>query len=362
MKRVELNSMVWQRLPLGEQGKWQPWGLSILLHMGLALSLVVFWMSGQEAANVEARKGEIVLTIVSNDTLTTNYLTLAESVPSPRVEEMERFPNALSSSVASVESALDNERPPAIAVGELSEMEASRGDLGLPLPGLANPNETLRWGKGSLSFESNGRSTEDQKRLEEEQAYVASRQPIGEPISISVFGSGTLTGRSFVFLIDQSDSMGSGGLGVLEACITELSREIEKLAEYHQFQIVTYNDRTTAMGRKNLLPATPDHKRQVEPFLGNLVAVGGTNHEGGLMVGLSYEPDIVVLISDGGEPDLSDKRLESIGRLVPSKTQIHCLQFGVGQLTNETNSFMKRLATQNRGSYRYIDVSKWKKN
>jgi hypothetical protein len=156
--------------------------------------------------------------------------------------------------------------------------------------------------------------------------------------------------------------MGSGGLGVLEASKSELQREIDKLHDYHQFQIVAYNEHTSVIGRRRLLAASDQNKRGVAAFIGGLIAAGGTNHKGGLMVALGFEPDVIVLISDGGEPALDENSLNLIQRVSRGQTQIHCLQFGIGSQPPETSTFMRRLADQNQGSYRYVDVSQWSAN
>jgi hypothetical protein len=205
-------------------------------------------------------------------------------------------------------------------------------------------------------------SKEDLLALAQEQALVSARKPRGEPVSLSVFGSERFSGRKFVFLLDQSDSMGSGGLGVLEASKSELDREIAKLLDFHEFQIVAYNDRTSMIARRRLLPATAKNKLLISAFLDGLVAVGGTEHRGGLMVALGLEPDVIVLISDGGDPALTERDLSLVTNLAKGKTQIHCLQFGAGANPEVANDFMRKLAAQTAGSFRYIDVSQWEQN
>jgi len=66
-----------------------------------------------------------------------------------------------------------------------------------------------------------------------------------------------------------------------------------------------------------------------------------------------------MFMTDGGSPDLTPGEIKQVKKLAGNKTQIHCLQFGSGSL-QQTTSFMKKIALQNQGSFRYIDVNKWR--
>ena len=92
-------------------------------------------------------------------------------------------------------------------------------------------------------------------------------------------------------------------------------------------------------------------------FIDNLAAFGGTEHEGALITALSMDPDVVVLLTDGGLPWLNESQLRRISRAAGG-TQIHCVQFGSGPPQNR-NNFMQELARQNSGTFRYVDVTGW---
>ena len=193
--------------------------------------------------------------------------------------------------------------------------------------------------------------------LAAESAAFEARRPKGPATSLSVFGSGQMTGRKFVFVIDRSKSMGSQGLNVLTAAASELGAAINSLEDHHQFQIVAYHHIPITIGPRQLLNATEDHKGEVANFIANLAAFGGTEHEGALFTALSMNPDVVVLLTDGGLPVLNESQLMRIRRAADG-AQIHCIQFGSGP-SQSSNTFMRQLAGQNVGSYRYIDVSTW---
>jgi hypothetical protein len=202
-------------------------------------------------------------------------------------------------------------------------------------------------------------SDDDLKLIQSDQKLIKDRRPKGSPTTISVFGSGDLTGRQFVFLIDRSKSMGEQGLGVLEQARIELTSAINALSDNHSFQIVVYHNSTGTLGKRKLLPATKQNKARVTEYLQNVMAFGGTNHERGLYSAMAYDPDIIVMMTDGGSPDLNDGQIDVIRRSA-SDTQIHTLQFGLGD-ASAANHFLKRLANKTGGTYRYIDVRSWRK-
>jgi len=122
---------------------------------------------------------------------------------------------------------------------------------------------------------------------------------------------------------------------------------------------VGYHERTVTMSSRNLLDATKANQQQVAGYIGSLAAFGGTEHENGLVAALTFQPDVVVLMTDGGYPELNAGQLRLIERMAGKKTEIHCIQFGIGPLQT-TQNFMMKLASQNNGSFRYIDVNHWK--
>ena len=201
-------------------------------------------------------------------------------------------------------------------------------------------------------------SAEELRQLEAESKMLQARMPKGSPTSISVFGSGNMTGRSFVFVIDRSQSMGEQGLGVLEEAASQLQSAVDTLEENHRFQVVAYHHGTVTIGKRKLLSATKDKKKLVKEFIEGLAAFGGTEHESALISALSFKPDVIVFLTDGGYPPLNQSQQRAIKRIARAKTQIHCIQFGSGPIQNR-NNFMSELALNNQGTYKYVDVRKW---
>ena len=329
-----------------ERRKWYPLGMSFVLHAAFTLLLVCWFFSNPPRQSEQrTRRGGIVIA-VDNADQPPEYLT-EESVLDNLTEEAQptTAPPVAASSAPTI--ALETVHLPervGFVPAESLVLDASQMSV---VPGKSDLKSEYQL------------SPEDLKMIEADRKLIKSRQPVGNPTSISVFGSGQLTGRDFVFVLDRSKSMGSSGLGVLTASRTELSSAIAGLEAHHHFQIVGYHDRTVTMSRRQLLPADDTHKAMVAEFIGNLVAFGGTEHENGLLAALAFQPDVIVLMTDGGYPELNSGQLKLIQRLAGDKTEIHCLQFGAGPKSPKRN-FMSTLAEQNHGRFQYIDVNQWK--
>jgi hypothetical protein len=192
--------------------------------------------------------------------------------------------------------------------------------------------------------------------IADEQAKMRAAAARGPTTKLSVFGSKEATGGSFVFLIDRSQSMGVGGLGVLQDAEEELVRVLKGLEAAHRFQVVVYHDKTVYLERRELLPATDANKALVPGFLGSKAAFGATGHELALMSALSLKPDVIFLLTDGGEPTLNDQEIRALAKLAVPRTSIHCIQFGTGPL-QDSNNFLARLAAATGGEYGYVDVN-----
>lgn len=192
--------------------------------------------------------------------------------------------------------------------------------------------------------------------IADEQARLRAAAARGPTTKLSVFGSKEATGGSFVFLIDRSQSMGVGGLGVLQDAEEELVRVLRGLEATHLFQVVVYHDKTVYLERRELLPATDANKALVPGFLSSKAAFGATGHELAVMSALSLAPDVIFLLTDGGEPALNDQEIRAIAKLAVPRTSIHCIQFGTGPL-QDSNNFLARLAAATGGEYGYVDVN-----
>jgi hypothetical protein len=183
--------------------------------------------------------------------------------------------------------------------------------------------------------------------------------PVGPPTQVSLFGSAPAAGHSFVFVIDRSQSMGEAGLGVLRAAEGELTRALSSLRANHKFQIIAYNKTPTPFHARGLAPADESNKEKAMAYVRDLVALGGTGHFAALQSAIRLEPDVVFLLTDGGDPRLTNPEVDEIARRAGRRTRITCLQFGFGPSPDD-NSAMRILAERTGGNYKYNDMSQRK--
>jgi hypothetical protein len=136
-----------------------------------------------------------------------------------------------------------------------------------------------------------------------------------------------------------------------------LLRALRVLDPRHRFQVIAYHHQCLYLLQPRLLLATQENMLAISGHLNGLAAFGGTDHEQALVTALSLRPDVIFLLSDGGEPDLSGAARQRIQRMAQGRTSIHCVQFGF-RAAPPTESFLQRLATENGGGYRYVDMSR----
>jgi len=184
---------------------------------------------------------------------------------------------------------------------------------------------------------------------------VAAPRHAGPPATITPFGRARVTGRSFVFVIDVSQSMGPGGIGALAAAERELKVVLADLEPHHRFQIIAYNQRVQYLNLKGLLPATEANRRRADRFLAGVAPHGGTQHVRGILAALHYRPDAVILLTDAEDPWPNDAQVRTMVERAGGRTAIHCLQFGEGR-GRQPREFMQRLARLTGGSDGYVDV------
>lgn len=325
---------------------WRSLGLSFFFHLLLVVFLLLFGFSAQRRGTEgELRRTGIVLA-------SQNQLNQTEYLDEKDLAEEQESEAESSQTVEAASSP-----PPALNV-EFEQPD--RPDL----PGFSDfdsqtdVNQMVDNASNNASFEQTLNEA-DLKAIAADQRYLASKAPKGNPTTISVFGTGGLNGRSFVFVLDRSKSMGSQGLGVIQAARSELSAAISELDKTHSFQIVAYHEQTVTMNERRMLPGTAGNKKDVPNFIGGLAAYGPTNHLNGLTAAAAFQPDIVVFMTDGGYPELNESELKLVKRMMPRTCQVHCIQFGMGSQQVKSN-FMSRLASSTGGSYRYINVKQWK--
>ena len=282
-------------------------------------------------------------------TASENYLTEADFEDPADTDTSESSPSP---------SAIENSAPPVLDLPPIPDLPGPLADappMDLPVDARAIVDQP-QTSRVEVPFEL---SQDELDRFAADRQRFAAAAPKGAATAISIFGDTKMTGRKFIFVLDRSQSMGNQGLGVIRAARNELTRAVSELQDNHEFQIVAYHDRTVMIGKRELLPATEENKNRVGPFIDQLVAIGSTQHKYGIMAALSCKPDAIVLLTDGGYPGLSTSDLKTI-RQQARGIEIHSIEFGSGPSQKSIN-FMTKLAKENGGTYRYVDVNHWRR-
>src|SRR5207253_1174338 len=142
----------------------------------------------------------------------------------------------------------------------------------------------------------------------------------------------------------------------IQTAANDLAAHIDRLTDKQTFQVVTYNQSVAYLTDRELIPATAENKRKLVTFIANLAAYGQTEHSRGLLAALRLKPEVIFLLTDGGDPPLDAGQLRLVREQAAGRTSIHCLHFGRGPIGDSKN-FLIRLAAENRGSYVYIDMN-----
>jgi len=195
---------------------------------------------------------------------------------------------------------------------------------------------------------------EEEAAILSEDALIPREQVVTGPMAkLSLFGSPPAMGRSFVFVMDRSKSM---ALGTIQTVAKELAARLVKLRPEQTMQVVAYNEKPTYLTGRELIPATDENKRSLITFISNLTANGQTAHSRGVTSALRLKPEVIILLTDGGDPLLSPGDLIAIREENAGRSEIHCIQFGRGREPQSADIF-KRLAAQNKGSFFYVDLN-----
>ncbi len=181
----------------------------------------------------------------------------------------------------------------------------------------------------------------------------------GSETTTMVFGiSGS--GSRFVYVFDRSNSMNGYGGKPLRAAKSELIRSIRSLTEKQQFQIIFYNHTPKPFKFSNsplqLISGEGSSVARAERYIESIRASGATEHDTALKLALRMSPDVIFFLTDARIPRLSESQLSEIRRrAAQAGTTIHAIEFGSDPISPR-DSFLRELAAQNDGQYKYIDV------
>jgi len=178
---------------------------------------------------------------------------------------------------------------------------------------------------------------------------LAAAEPPGQTQLFGVQAEGS----SFLYVFDRSLSMKGQPLA---AAKRELVASLGRLKRLQQFQILFYNQNARLMQPQQMQFADESGLRAAESYIAGVQASGATDHVQALQLALRMRPDVIFFLTDADEPQLSAAELESIQRKNLGSI-IHCIEFKEGQAQG-AGTTLRKLAEQNRGEYKFVDVSK----
>lgn len=336
------------------RARWPAWGLSLVLHLVVMLGLALTLRTVTRSDSSEPPRDVGIVLAQRNAEQQVNYFDQrreAETETAPATD----VPAATAPAVGGADGAA----PALPAAADMRPLLAP--DIQLPGAAITSgPSEDLL--VHGLSVRGRGRQPvlpglDDAAILAEDAARRAAGKARGPTTRVSLFGSPAAQGRSFVFAVDRSKSMGGDGLNALAAAREQLVRALAALQPSHQFQIIAYNHTCTYFRGTRLVPANAENTAAVGPFIDGLADYGGTLHDMVVRAALAMEPEALFVLTDGGDPHLNDIQLRNIQKLAAGQTAIHSIQFGFGPLAEEDN-FLMALARQNGGGYTYVDMAR----
>ncbi len=326
------------------------WGMSIVMH---ALAFLLLGLAVKNLAKSQVQDpGRPVSIVLAKESGGDSF----EFVDGDSEDASESAAKSGGGAAASEEASL----PP----GELTEASELFPDVALPGAAIVGggTDETLKAGSLTVSkFNKILPGDGDAEFIAREAARRArSTGPQGPPASVSLFGSAPALGHTFVFVIDRSKSMGGRGLNALVAAEEELIASLAKLKRNHKFEIVAYHSRPVYFSqkyfeKKQLVVASPENVGRVADFFGGLAPYGHTEHGMAVKTALYLRPDVIYLLTDGGDPPITERQIQGLQRISGGATTIHCIQFGSGK--KRRANFMERLASETGGGYGYVDMA-----
>lgn len=323
------------------------WGLSLGLHLALLVAIaLIIQRPPRPAATAEPLRTAAIVLVESPDAASEPHYFAETDAAHSSIE-----PAALSAMPAeSSESREALEPLDALLPAGPAAVSPVQVELGHPLSPSRGAGRNIGRSAAALEAES--------QLIAAEQQALRKPVPVGPTTKVSVFGSAPAEGRTFTFVIDRSASMGPEGLGVLGAAAKQLEAAVQSLGPTHKFQIVAYNQRPTPLGPKSMTLATEENKALVASFFQAIGAFGSTDHELALVGALAAQPDVLFLLTDGGDPFITATQFKRLREMARGRTTIHCIQFGQGPPVDEGERFMRGLASETGGSYTYVDVTK----
>lgn len=310
---------------LRETGSWA-FGFSTLLHIVVIVGLGCLWMFTRptpQIAELDSRWTDKIETPVLDAPL---ELAWAQPEKNPDSGGSRRSAAATSAPAHNPQPLRTIGRGEALA-GEWFADAVANDELGTELSDLNGWANGLA-GNGTGSGTGNGN---------------------GNGNGGGFFGA-KATGRSIVFVVDCSNSMNrphaSAGTRFRRLKL-ELLNSIASMTPKQFFYIIFFNERPISMPASTMQPAVPFQQRHYLQWMAGIRALGGTEPISSLQLALRLKPDVIYFLTDG---NFNSRTAAELSQIVQRHSAIHTITFG----QRGAESLMKTIATNNRGTYRFI--------
>lgn len=322
---------------------WRPLLASLCLHFGIAISLGLLLSPDQDFPRKSISLAHV--TLQSSRTGADRFepfedaQTVAGSLRKPIDEGSERLPAPEEAPSTAASQGL-------AALREISELTSAAR---VAASGSTSSLRSISNGR-EFPIGSGGNTEADERLMAKDiERYLASQPPSGPSTEISLFG-GTLTGHSFVFVIDRSASTASKHYSACSEIERQCAKAIDKLPAANRFGVILYNDQVSA--GPGLRLATMEVKENAKERMIRYSPSGGTMHLDGLRAALLQRPQVICWFSDGGDPYLSQGEVDNLALLAArTKTVIHAWRLGK-RPDDTAKDFMRILAERTGGQFR----------
>lgn len=308
-------------------------GISALVHVALVFCLGTAWAWMAEPDAGQPRDALLVTTAEPPAELPPEAFAVS-ALPSARAAEPSHFQATVGGRAAgdllanpriqAVEPRLHPSRPPVeIGLPGGAEIAGSLTEDVGPLAGSGGPG-----GSGSGSGGGDGAGVGD-----------------------GFFGRRHADGKSFVYVVDCSRSMGAPHRSQWKTRLgrvkVELINSISTLSPEQSFFVIFFNGGSHPMPATGLLDATPENKQKCLEWVVSVPPAGETDPRQALLLALRLEPEVIYFLTDGAfRPNIRG----DLGRIKQRRSAIHTFAFGdrAGERTLEA------IAKQNRGEYHFV--------
>jgi hypothetical protein len=163
-------------------------------------------------------------------------------------------------------------------------------------------------------------------------------------------------GKKFVFVVDNSQSMGGRLAGSkrtkFERAIDELLESVEALGKGKTFYVVFFASKPTRLfdpePAKELISANSDNYYKLFYWLKTVELVRQTKGQEAMQVALDLKPDAIFVLGDGA---FTDRVVDNLPAMNKNKIPIHTLLFSSGKKGDKGEEAMRRIATEHNGTF-----------